>query len=423
MRSIAMNKIRKKEKLVNDDTLVVTVDVSKGKNTGYCRCADGTETEPFEFGNTRNGFDQFYDKIEWMKHWKRLSHVVVGFESTGPYAEPLTHFLRSKKVNLVQVNASHTKKMKEVYDNSPGKTDKKDPKVIADLVELGRVLRVVVPEGIAAELRRLVHARERCLQNKNSLVNQLYDLVFVIFPEFGQIIKSLQTKTAQHLLHHYATPQQVVKLGVDRLEALMRTLSRGRFKRDKAQCLFEAAQQTVGIQEGQSSIVKEIKNILQAIKQQLGFIDELEVDISENLAKICRSRYLLSIKGIGEITVAVVIGEVADFDNFQTNREMEKFAGLNLFEISSGKHKGQRRISKRGRWLLRKSLYFASLNVVRKDGVFHDKYQTLLARGMPRKKALVAIARKLLRVMFALVRDHNEFDENYLPNNQILKAA
>lgn len=418
-----MNKMRKRKRILNDQTLLVTVDVSKEKNTGYFRCPDGTEVMPFEFTNNRSGFNKFYDMIEWTKTEKQLFRVVVGFESTGPYAEPLTHFLRNKDVELVQVNTVHTKKMKEVYDNSPGKTDKKDPKVIADLIELNRVLKVVVPEGISAELRRLTHARERYIKTKTSLLNQLYDLVFVIFPEFGQIIKDIQTKTAQYLLNHYPTPQEIVNLGVDQLEVILHKVSRGRFGREKAQALFEAAQQTVGIREGQASIVKEIKNLLQAIFQQQHFVDECESDISENLSEIPWSRYLLSIKGIGKVTVAVVIGEVADFNHFKTSGEVEKFAGLNLFEISSGKHRGRRRISKRGRWLLRKILYFASLNVVRKGGIFHDKYQSYLDRGMPKQKALIAIARKLLRVMFAIVRDHKEFDESYSKSIQLKEAA
>ena len=418
-----MSKIRKIKKIVNDKTLLVTIDLAKGKNYGYIRCPDGTEVEPFAFTNNRKGFNKFYNLIDTLREQKQMSKVVIGFESTGPYGEPVTHFLRDKDVELVQVNPVHTKKIKEVCDNSPGKTDKKDPKVIADLIELNRVLKVVVPEGVSAELRRLTHSRERYDKAKTSFLNQLYDLVFLIFPEFGQTFKDIKTKTAQYLLSHYLTPQEIVQLGVDQLGTIVRKVSRGKFGREKAEKLFEAAQQTVGIQEGQTSIVKEIKNLLQAICQQQKFISDCERDISENLAKISWSHNLISIKGLGKITIATVIGEVADFNHFKTRPELEKFAGLDLFEISSGEHQGQRRISKRGRSLLRKVLYFASLNVVRKGGIFHYKYQSYLDRGMLKKKALIAIARKLLRVIFALVRDHKEFDENHFTSTQIKEAA
>jgi transposase len=418
-----MRKISTKQKVVNSSTLLVTVDVSKEKNTGYFRCPDGTEVMPFEFSNDFTDFSKLYQMMQEIKAQKHLLHVVFGFESTGPYAEPLVHYLKDKAVRLVQVNTVHTKRLKEVYDNSPGKTDRKDPKVIADLVELGRVLKVVIPEGTCAELRRLTHARERYIKTNNMLVNQLYDLVYIIFPELGQIIKDFTSKTAQHLLKHYPTPQKITKLGMVKLEGVLRKVSRGRHGNEQAEKLYLAATQSVGIREGLPSIVEEIQNILQAMDLQQGFIDRCEKDISRNLVQIPFSRELLSIKGIGEITVAGIIGEVVDFNNFTYSHEVEKFAGLNLFEISSGKHKGKRRISKRGRSFLRKILYFAALNMIRKGGVFHEKYQGYIDRGMPGNKALIAIARKLLRVMFAMARDQKEFIEEYHHKPKISEAA
>ena len=63
-----MEKIRKIKKIVNSETLIVTVDISKNKSTGYFRCPDGTEVKPFEFETNRTGFNSFYKSIEWMKH-------------------------------------------------------------------------------------------------------------------------------------------------------------------------------------------------------------------------------------------------------------------------------------------------------------------------------------------------------------------
>jgi transposase len=418
-----MRKIRTKQKIVNSMTLLVTVDISKEKNTGYFRCPDGTERMPFEFSNDFTGFSKLYLMMQEIKEQKHLSHVVFGFESTGPYAEPLVHYLKDKGISLVQVNTVHTKRLKEVYDNSPGKTDRKDPKVIADLVELGRVLKVVIPEGTCAALRRLTHARERYIKTNNMLVNQLYDLVYIIFPELGQVIKDFQSKSAQHLLKHYTTPQKIAKLGKTRLEAIVRKVSRGRYSSKQAEKLSLAATQSVGIREGLPSLVEEIQNILQAMDLQQGFIEKCEEEISKNLGQVPFSRDLLAIKGIGEITVAGIIGEVVDFNNFTSSSELEKFAGLNLFEVSSGKHKGKRRISKRGRSFLRKVLYFAALNTIRKGGPFHEKYQGYIDRGMPGNKALIAIARKLLRVMFSMARNQKGFIEEYHHKPKIAEAA
>lgn len=155
-----------------------------------------------------------------------------------------------------------------------------------------------------------------------------------------------------------------------------------------------------------------------------GFIAAIEDEMEITLKRIPYSSNLLSIKGFGVATVAGLIGEIGDFTKFTTQSEITKLAGLNLYEVSSGKRQGQHRISKRGRSLLRKILYYAALQTVRKNGIMHDFYQKLTGRGMKNIKALVAVARKLLRIIFAIVRDHSEFIANYADQKkQVMKKA
>jgi transposase len=411
-----------KRKIVNPKALIATVDIGKVTNMGYCRCPNGSEVKPFEFSNDRTGFQKLWDRICWAKMAHHLEEVVVGFESTGAYGEPLVHYLREKPVKLVQINPMHTKRMKDLEGNSPGKTDRKDPKVIADVIVLGHALSVVIPEGAAAELRRLTHARERSIQRRTALYNQLQDLVFIIFPEVLQVMKDIKSRSAQYLLQHYPTPQELLTLGLDALGAVLRRVSRGKLGKDRAQALYEAAEQTVGIEEGRSGILFEIQEILSQITASECFIEKVEQEMSYYLQQIPYSHSMLSLKGIGEVTAAGLIGEVGDFRQFHTLSEITKLAGLDLFEISSGKHKGNHHISKRGRPLLRKLLYFAAINTIRKGGVMHACYQRYLERGMLKTKALIAIARKLLRILFALVRDHSQYSKQY-SQGEVLKLA
>ncbi|MCJ7641887.1 MAG: IS110 family transposase [Desulfobacterales bacterium] len=418
-----MNKIKTdKCRIVNAKMLIVSIDIGKTINTGYCRCPDGKDVKPFEFSNHAEGFRKLWDRICWTKTANRLEEVVVGFESTGAYGEPLVHYLRQKPVKLVQVNPMHTKRMKDLQGNSPGKTDRKDPKVIADIIGLGHALSVVIPEGAAAELRRLTLARERSIQRRTALYNQLQDLVFILFPEFLQVMKNVKTKTAHYLLRHYPTPQDIARCGFETLTSILKRVSRGKLGRARSQALYDGAEQSVGLSEGRKGILLEIDEIVSSLEACNRFIEKMEEEMLTYLQQIPYSNSLLSVKGIGEVTVAGLIGEVGDFRQFHTLREVMKLAGLDLFEISSGKHKGNRHISKRGRPLLRKLLYFAAINTVRKGGVMHASYQRHLDRGMPKTKALIAIARKLLGILFALVRDHSQYVETY-SQKEVLKLA
>lgn len=416
-----MKKIQTKgNRIVNGETLIATVDLGKTTNVGYLRCPDGTDIKPFEFFNDGNGFNRLWGYISKIMKTKGLKDVIVGFESTGPYGEPLIHYLQKRGVKLVQVNPMHTKRLKELQGNSPNKTDKKDPKVIADIIELGHALSLVVPKGVAGELRRLTQARERAMQRRMGLLNQLHDLIFIIFPEFLQVMKSVKRKSAQYLLSNYPTPQDIMRLGLSSLTLALKKISRGTLQEERAKALYEAARRSVGIKEGKESILLEIRSMLSFIEASDRFITDIEKRMSKYLGEIPYSKHILSIKGIGEITAAGLIGEVGDFSEFKTISEITKLAGFDLFEISSGKHKGRRRISKRGRSLMRKLLFFAALNVTRKGGILHEQYQRYLQRGMLKMKALVAIARKLLRIIFALVRDHKNFVYDYAKTQKLL---
>ncbi|MGH7601193.1 MAG: IS110 family transposase, partial [bacterium] len=337
---------------LTENTLLVTVDIGKFKNTGYYRCPDGTDIPTFGFANCGEGFKTLWSKINHAQRQFKLPEVIVGVESTGSYAEPLLHFLRKRGVQLVQVTPAHTKKIKELYDNSPNKTDDKDPKVIADVIELGRALTVVIPEGVAADLRRLMHGRERSQERRTALYNQLQDLVFIRFPEFGSVMPDFSTKSARYLIENYGTPARLLTLTLEELTQLLRRVSRGQLGSERAQRLYLAAQSSVGIREGELSIFAEIQNDLHHIESCDRFIAAQEEQMLMFLEKIPYSRFLLSIPGLGKVTLAGLIGEVADFSQFKTTAELLKFAGLNLFEISSGEHQGQRRISKRGRPLI-----------------------------------------------------------------------
>jgi transposase len=400
------------------------VDIGIASNTGYCTTLDGRSTKSFRFDNTKEGFEKFWDMTIASKNRFGCDEVVVGYESTGPYAEPLVHYLVNRPVRIVQVNPMHTKKMKEVNDNSPLKTDDKDPRVIADIIRLGRALSIVVPEGDAASLRRLNNARERHVGEQTALLNQLQQLVFLIFPEFKTVLKNMKGKTAQYILKRYTLPERIGTLSKEALGEAMRRRSMGKFGIKDAGSLIGLARETVGIKEGLGGIFMDIRHILMQLEAEVRFISEIEAEMGAILERIPFSVRLLSIKGLGTVSVAGLIGEVGDFSKFSTQSEIMKLAGLDLYEISSGKRKGQRRISKRGRSLLRKILFYAAIQMIRKNGIMYDYYARLTGRGMERMRALIAVSRKLLRIIHAIVRDNRDYAGQYqTPERRVIKMA
>ena len=404
--------VTKNSKAVKVGTVIGAIDIGSSANYGYYRSRSGYEIEPFEFSNNREGLDRYWEAIRGFKESQQLDEILIGIESTGIYTAPVMNYFKDKPVRLVQINPKHTKRAKEITDNSPNKTDKKDPRVIADIMELGKYQGIVRHEGAIAELKSLTLARERVTGRRTEISNQLHALVFNVFPELTRILK-LNGTCAEYILKTTPTPEEIVEYGESRLVRKLTHISRGKLKEEKIRALYKAAGSSVGTTAGRDGMLTEIREILFERTIMTEHIKKLETKMCYFLDQVPVCKYLLTMKGLGTVSVAGIIGELGDFSGFSHSDEILKYAGLNLYEISSGDHRGQKRISKIGRSLVRKHLFYAAINTIRKNGIMHEKFAGYIARGMNKMKALVAIMKKLLVIMFALVKKRCEFKHNY----------
>ena len=139
--------------------------------------------------------------------------------------------------------------------------------------------------------------------------------------------------------------------------------------------------------------------------------------VMEELNSLCKripeSEQMLAIKGIGLITVAGFLAEVGDVRRFESPRQIQKLAGLSLRENSSGKHKGQTTISKRGRSKLRAVLFNATIPLIAKNPEFrslHEYYTTRASNPLKKKQSVIAISCKLMRVFYAILAKGATYD-------------
>ena len=227
---------------VNGKVLIVAIDIGKSTNTGYWRYPGGEDSKVFSFSNTRSGFEFLMMRVCSARRIHDAREVIVGFESTGMYGLPLAHYLRNQRVRLVQVNPMHTKKYKDIPGNNRTKSDKKDPLIIADLIEMSRYLSFILPRGASAQLRHLMQRRERVLVKRGMSMNQLHALLFLVFPEFLKIMKGIRSKSSFHLIEYYPFPKDLIELGFEELCLVLKKISKGKLGYNRALELFEAAQ-------------------------------------------------------------------------------------------------------------------------------------------------------------------------------------
>lgn len=391
--------------------LIGSIDLSKREHHGCCFTIDGKTEKVINFSNDETGAEKYWSYLEKAKEENGLDNIVISAESTGSYGEGLLNWYREKGAKILLVNPKHTKRLKELTDNSPGKTDKKDPLVIGSILKWGGGQKPLEITGSIAELRSLSHNRERQKVSLSRYYNQLESQVVRIFPEFLIVMKGLKTKTAKGLLKDYPDPQQIKALGKLQLIEKLQQLSRGKLSEQRGHDLYEAAKCSIGIKSGIRSISLEIKMLVASITQTEDQIKAIERLMNEELKQISWSEYLTSVPGISIVSAAILIGEIGDFKKIKSAKALEKLSGLNLYEISSGNHKGSKRISKRGRVLLRKILYMVSLGMVKKNGIFRSTYEKHKTKGMKSPQAIVAVSRKLIRVIYALVTKEQKYQK------------
>ncbi len=160
-----------------------------------------------------------------------------------------------------------------------------------------------------------------------------------------------------------------------------------------------------------------IEKIIDQIAHMTDSINELQAELDELIKayKPAMLSNITSVVGIGQRTAALLIVTTEGFNNFDNSKQLCSFFGLAPTETSSGTSvRGKSKISKMGNPLVRKKLYMCSLQASRYNKACRDLYQRLLAKGKPKKVALIAVANKLLKIVFAIAKSGLPFDREYV---------
>lgn len=399
---------------VTEKSIVVGVDIAS--EVHYARAFDwrGIElAKVFSFENSLEGFEAFINWIEATKKKNNKDNILIGAEPTGHYWFGLGSYLKELNIKLVLVNPFHVKRSKELDDNHPSKTDEKDPKTIAKLVIEGRYSEPYIPEGIYADMRSLVSSRIRIAKELNTIKNRIARWIKIYFPEHSDVYGSFDSKSSIMIMKLAPLPSDIIELGVDAINELWRKEKLRAVGMKRAKRLHEAAEKSIGCKEGSRSARLEIQMLLEDYERKLTQHNEVVELIEELCSEIPEVKELLEIKGVGIATVSGFLSEVGDIRRFKSPKQIQKLAGLALRENSSGKHKGQTRISKRGRRRLRAVLFQGVMPLVSKNTEFkeiHKYYTTRIENPLKKKQSLIAVCCKLIRVFYAILTKGIKYD-------------
>lgn len=392
---------------LDEVTLVVGIDIAKKAHVAVLESPDGSFSKALTFKNSRAGFLALAEAVVKAAAKHGTQRVVVGYESTGHYGKPLEEWLATQGYERQLVSALHTKRAKDMLDNSPLKSDAKDAAVIADLLRQGYGKSLVSQEDVYMSLRILGKLRARLVRERTAYLNRLNRTLDVLFPELPGLFSKLSNKTVLALLEVAPTPHHAVGLGVDRIAELLRRHSRGRLGQARAEAIVKAAEQSIGCQVGREARCLELAQLLPRIAALSAEIAGIEGKMGSALKAIPYAKLLQGVPYLGTVTVAVVLGELGDLRKYRNVKQVLKMAGLGLYEKSSGQHTGQRHITKRGRSQLRQALYMAVSRMMGEGRALAPLQAR--SKGKPFAKVAVAGMRRLLRTLYAMARDHKPF--------------
>lgn len=398
---------------VTEDTLVIGIDIAH--ETQWARAFDWRGVElgkVFRFENSKEGFETFDRWVEKLRHSTGKTAVMVGAEPTGHYWFNLASYLKESGMKLVLVNPHHVKKSKELDDNHPSKSDRKDPKTIAKLVCEGRYNEPYIPEGVYADLRSVMECRRRICKEMNQIKNRIQRWLSIYFPEFVKVYCKIDTVSGLLVLENAPLPEDILTLGTAGLNALWRKSKVKAVGIKKAVSLYEAAKNSVGCHGGSGARL-ELRLLLEDYRIKMEQYTQIMLEVEKLVEQVPNANKLMQINGVGLVTIAGFVAEVGEIGRFRSPKQVQKLAGLAIRENSSGQNKGQTSISRRGRARLRAILFQAVMPLVSKNQEFmeiHRYYTTRNKNPLKKKQSLIALCCKLIRVFYALLTKGSTYD-------------
>lgn len=344
-------------------------------------------------------------------------NFVVVMEPTGTYGDPLLDLLHQARIPVYRAAPNRTNKAAELYDGVPSMHDAKACYVIGRLHLENNTERWIEPTAQQRELKAELKLLEMYQERSQRSLNRLEALLARHWPEAPHIL-SLDSVTLLQTLAHYGSPAAVRAAPEEALQLMCRT-GRSGLKPETSAQLLASAETTIGraCEDAERYLLQTLAEDLLA--QRLA-IRELERRLEARLADDEMLSRLHTV--VGRVTALMLLAELGSPQDYPSAAHYLKALGLNLKERSSGKHKGQLKITKRGPSVARRYLYWAALRWLKHNRVVKHWAEAKAQRdGGSKSKAITAIMRKLVRALWHVGRGAI-FDPNRLFNVAALPA-
>lgn len=379
--------------------IYVGIDVAKDKHDCYICDSDGVELyPPFIISNNREGFEKLMDCI--CKASEDSSKVKVGLEATGHYSYNILGYLLSKGLLISLINPLHTNLFRKSLSLRQTKTDKVDARTICMMLSSGMVLTPYSDTSYhMEELKSLTRYRFDKVRERAQLKQSLSRLVTILFPELEKLVPTLHMNSVYTLLSEFPGAKHVAEAHMTRLKHLLAKSSKGRYDRDFAETVRNAARNSIGSDMPAKSL--ELKHTLALIHVITEEIDEVEASIQKIMDTI--DAPILGIPGINYRMGAMILAELGDLSRFSSPDKILAYAGMSPSTYQSGQlTSSYAHMEKRGSRYLRYALFNATQYVCIWDPTYKAYLEKKRSEGKHYFVAISHAAKKLVRLIYHL---------------------
>ena len=330
-----------------------------------------------------------------------FSNIKVGLEATGHYSYNLLGYLLDKGLHTFVINPLHTNLYRKSLSLRKTKTDKVDARTIAMMLMSDVNLKSYSDISYHnEELKSLTRYRFDKVQERARLKQSVSRLVTILFPELEKLVPTLHIASVYALLSELPSTGKIASCHLTHLTKLLENASKGRYSKEKAIEIREAARVSIGSNMPAKSL--ELKHTLHLISELDSEISEIESEIKQIMDQI--SSPILTIPGISYRMGAMILAEIGDFSRFDSPDKILAYAGASPSTYQSGQlESSYSHMEKRGSRYLRFALINAAKYVCHWDETFGAYLQKKISEGKHYNVAITHATKKLVRLIYVLL--------------------
>ena len=379
----------------------VGIDVAKDKHDCYILNSEGEVlADVFTIANNRDGFEMLLQTIHSCTC--PTDKIKVGLEATGHYSYNILGFLLENGMPPFLINPLHTNLYRKSLSLRQTKTDRIDARTIASMLMSDVDLKSYTDTAYHnEELKSLTRYRFDKVKERAKLKQSVSRLANILFPELETLVPSLHMASVYTILSEFPGAKQIANSHLTHFKTVLANASKGRYDRDKAIEIREAARRSIGSAMPAKSL--ELQHTIRLIRELDKEINEIETAIKAIIDEMAPP--ILTIPGISYRMGSMILAEIGDFSRFYSPDKLLAYAGLSPSTYQSGKLNATgtyAHMEKRGSRYLRYALFNAAKYVCIWDPSFAAYLAKKRAEGKHYNVAISHAAKKLVRLIFAL---------------------